>query len=886
MPDQDQNPDQNEDQGLKNEGQVQGPQESKIVPVKIEDELKTSFIDYSMSFILARALPDIRDGLKPSQRRILVAMDDLSLAPNRGYRKCAKIAGDTSGNYHPHGEAIVYPTLVHMAQNFRLRYPMIQGQGNFGSIDGYPPAAMRYTEARLTWPAMDMLGDLDKETVDRVKNYDETREEPVVLPAKFPFLLCNGSVGIAVGMATKIPPHNLNEIASGLMALIDDPEISIDELVEHIKAPDFPTGGVIYGMSGVRQAYHTGRGMVYVRARTNVETLKNGRENIIITEIPYLVDKSSLLEKIADLVRGKTIEDISNIRDESGRGGMRIVIELKRDAHPEVVLNQMYSHSMLQTTFGVMMLAVVKGRPEVLNIKQMLEYYIEHRHEVILRRTRFELEKAAARAHVLEGLRTALDHIDEVIKTVRSSANPEEARNRLIASFSLSEIQSQAILTMPLQRLTGLERDKIESEYAELRQAIERLQGILDDRGQQMQIIRDEVNEVREKYGDERRTEIVYAAEEFDMEDLIAEEDMVVTISREGYIKRMSPRAYRVQNRGGRGVTGMKTKDEDFVERLFIASTHSYLMFLTTEGHCYWLKVYRIPEGDRTARGRPVVNLLKLSPDEKIAAVVSVDDFSDDQYLFTATRKGVVKKTVLSAYKNIRRDGIIALKIHEDDHLIGAAVTDGSQDILLETQSGMAVRFVEREVRSMGRASTGVKGINLRADDEVVGMVVLEAEGTLLTICEHGYGKRTLMGEYSSIHRGGKGLIDIKASKRNGPVVASKQVWDDDEVMIITQNGIMIRTPVDTISQVGRNTQGVKVINLDEGDRVIDMTRIVRDESTDIETDGDEMETDHINEPAVVEPITTEPVTTEEGQTATNEAAIGENSQPEEVEEN
>ena len=850
MPDQDQNQDQSKDQEQQESDLEQKPQESKVVSVRIEEELKTSFLDYSMSFILARALPDVRDGLKPSQRRILVAMNDLSLAPNRSYRKCAKIAGDTSGNYHPHGEAIVYPTLVHMAQNFRLRYPMIQGQGNFGSIDGYPPAAMRYTEARLTWPAMDMLGDIDKETVDRISNYDETREEPEVLPAKFPSLLCNGSVGIAVGMATKIPPHNLNEVAAGLTALIDDPEISVDMLMEHIKAPDFPTGGVIYGMSGVRQAYRTGRGMVYVRARASIEAVKNGRENIIITEIPYLVDKSSLLEKIADLVRSKTIEDISNIRDESGRGGMRIVIELKRDAHPEVVLNQLYSHSMLQTTFGVMMLAVVKGRPQVLDIKQMLEYYIEHRHEVVLRRTRFELERAAARAHILEGLRIALDNIDEVIQTIRSSANPEEARTRLMESFSLSELQSQAILTMPLQRLTGLERDKIESEYTELRQTIERLQGILDNRSQQMQILKDEVGEIREKYGDERRTEIVYAAEEFDMEDLIAEESMVVTISREGYIKRMSPRAYRVQHRGGRGVTGMRTKDEDFVERLFIASTHSYLLFLTTEGHCYWLKVYRIPEGERTARGRPVVNLLNLSPEEKIAAVVSVDDFSADQYLFTATRKGVVKKTVLSAYGNIRRDGIIALKIQEDDDLIGAAVTDGSQDILLETRNGMSVRFVEKEVRSMGRVSTGVKGIHLRADDEVVAMEVLEAEGTLLTICEHGYGKRTLIGEYSSIHRGGKGLIDIKVSERNGPVVASKQVWDEDEVMIITQNGIMIRTPVNAISQVGRNTQGVRVINLGEGDKVIDMTRVVRDDSSEIEELGEAGEGHDTNEHA------------------------------------
>ena len=807
-------------------------QESRILRVKIEEELKTSFLDYSMSFIRSRALPDVRDGLKPSQRRILVAMNDLSLFPNRGYRKCAKIAGDTSGNYHPHGEDIVYPTLVHMAQSFRLRYPLVQGQGNFGSIDGYPPAAMRYTEARLSRPAMELLADLDKNTVEFASNYDETQQEPLVLPSRFPNLICNGSMGIAVGMATKIPPHNLREVASGLKALIDRPEISIAELLDHVKAPDFPTGGIIYGMSGVQQAYATGRGLIYIRARADIETLKNGRENIVVTEIPFLVNKASLLEKIADLVRDKTIDGLANIRDESGRKGLRIVFECKREAQAEVVLNQIYSHSMLQTTYGVMMLAIVNGRPETLNLKQMLQHYIDHRHEVIVRRTEFDLERAEARAHILEGLRFALDHIDLVIETIRRSSSPADAQERLAVirpatgadvQFELSERQIQAILSMPLQRLTGLERDKIEAEYKELVTTIEDKRAILASRERQMQIIKDEIDEMAERFGDERRTEIVYAAEEFDIEDLIAEEDMVVTISRSGYIKRLPPRAYRVQNRGGRGVKGMKTKEEDFVEHLFVASTHSYIMFLTAKGKCYWLKVFRIPEGDRTAQGRSIANLLPLDQDDQICAIVPVREFSDDQYLFTATRNGIVKKTKLSAYQNIRRDGIIALKIQDDDDLIGAATTDGRQDISLLTRNGQAMRFSESEVRSMGRVSTGVKGINLRQGDEVVDMVVVRESSTLLTICENGYGKRTSQTEYPSKHRGGQGVIDIKTTPRNGPVVACREIESEEEVMVVTQNGIMIRIPVQGISTIGRNTQGVRVISLDEGDRVIDM---------------------------------------------------------------
>ena len=801
---------------------------------------------------MARALPDVRDGLKPSQRRILVAMDDLNLAPNRGYRKCAKIAGDTSGNYHPHGEAIVYPTLVHMAQSFRMRYPLVDGQGNFGSIDGYPPAAMRYTEARMSYAATEMLGDLEKDTVEYMSNYDDTQSEPVVLPSKFPNLICNGSMGIAVGMATKIPPHNIREIVEGLKVLIENPDSEISDLTEHIKAPDFPTGGVIYGMSGVQQAYRTGRGIVHVRARADVEELKNGREQIVVTEIPFLVNKSTLLQKIADLVRDKTIDGLSNIRDESGRKGMRIVFEVKRDAQAEVVLNQLFQHSMLQNTYGVMMLAIVNGRPELLNLKQMLQHYIDHRHEVIMRRTRFDLQKAEARAHILAGMRFALDHIDWVIETIRSSANPETAKKRLVEGASLelsqeeiadlsrisgiagqvlSEIQAQSILTMPLQRLTGLEREKIDTEFGDLEKSIADYKDILENRSRQMNIIKEDLDEMVQRFGDDRRTEIVYAAEEFDIEDLIAEEDMVVTISHEGYIKRMSPRAYRVQNRGGRGVTSMKTKDEDFVQHLFVASTHAYLMFLTSNGKCHWLKVYRIPEGERTARGRPLVNVLKIEPEDQICAIVAVREFSQDQYLFTATRKGIVKKSVLSAYGNIRRDGIIALKIQEEDDLIGAAIIQEGQDIVLATRRGRTMRFAEKEVRKMGRVSTGVKGISLKNDDEVVSMVVVSPNGgQLLTLCENGYGKRTNESEYPSKHRGGVGVIDIKTSERNGATVACKEVSDDDEVMIVTQKGVLIRTAVNGISTVGRNTQGVRVINIGDGDRVIDMTPLPKQE--------------------------------------------------------
>ena len=732
----------------------------------------------------------------------------------------------------------MYATLVHLAQDFRLRYPLVDGQGNFGSIDGYPPAAMRYTEARMTAASVEMLAELDRDTVDMVDNYDETRTEPSVLPSRFPNLLCNGSVGISVAYATKIPPHNVTEVCDALTALVDDPEMTIDALMEHIKAPDFPTGGVIYGMAGVRRAYRTGQGIVHLRARTHVEELRDGRERIIVTEIPFLVDKSTLLEKMADLVRNKVVDEISNLRDESGRDGLRIVIELKRGAQSEVVLNQLFSHSMLQQSFGVNAIAIVEGRPVTLNLKRLCEHYLSHRHEVVLRRTRFDLSRAEARAHLLAGLRVALDNIDAVIRLIRDSADPSQARARLMDGYELSEIQANAILAMPLQRLTGLERDKVEAEYQELQEAIGHFRAVLQSREMQMDILKEELSEIRERFGDARRTEIVYSAEEFDVEDLIPREDMVVTISRQGYIKRMSPSAYRTQQRGGRGVTGMRTKDEDFVERLFIASTHSYILFLTARGQCHWLKVYRIPEGERTARGRPLVNLFQLAEGDEVRAVVPVEAFTDERFLFTATRQGVVKKTVLSAYGNVRRDGIIALKIQDDDDLIGAGLVEAGEDVLLVTREGMAVRFSEEDVRPMGRVSTGVKGIDLRGVDQVVEMVVIGDRGTLLTVSENGYGKRTECSEYPRIRRGGKGVIDIKTHDRNGQVVSCKQVLDEDEVMVITQQGIMIRVPVEEISCISRNTQGVRVISVEEDDRVIDMTRVVVEEA-DGETVGD-----------------------------------------------
>ena len=806
---------------------------SRVIPVEIGDELKKSMLDYSMSTLVNRALPDVRDGMKPSQRRILVAMNDLGLGANRQHRKCAHIAGHTSGNYHPHGEDIVYPTLVHLAQDFKLRYPLVDGQGNFGSIDGYPPAAMRYTEARMAGPGQEMLNDIDKETVDYRPNYDERLQEPVFLPSAFPNMVCNGAVGIATTMATAIPPHNLREVVDALVALIDNPELDVDGLMAYIKAPDFPTGGIIYGLSGVLDAYRTGRGHLRIRAKAAVEEDKGGRETIIITEIPYMVNKTTMLEKMADMVREKRIEGISNIQDESDRDGLRIVVELKRDAVGDVVLNQLYKNTQLESTFAANMVALVNGRPQQVNLKQMLRCYVDHRHEVVKRRTEYELRVAEDRAHILAGLKVALDNIAEVVLIIRGSRDPNNARRLLRTQLDLSDRQARAILAMTLQRLTNLEQQKIEDEYAALMKEIDRLRGILDSREWRMKIVKEELGVMREKYGDDRRSETVMSAHEFNIEDLIAEEDMVITISHSGYIKRMPVSTYRAQNRGGRGITGMRTKDEDFVESLFVASTHSYVLVLTDRGHCVWLKVHEIPQGTRQARGRPIVNVVEIPEGHKVAEVVPVREFDEDHYLLSATQKGQVKKTALSAYGRPRKGGIIAMNVQEDDQLIKAAITSGNDEVIIATKRGQAVRFEENKVRAMGRNSRGVRGVSLQGDDVVVGMVVVQAEEVLLTVCAHGYGKRTPVSDYRLTNRGGKGVINIKTTDRNGPVVSVMRVKDDDDVVIVTQNGILIRQEVEGVSVIGRNTQGVRLINLDEGDQVIGVALVVNQDEAE-----------------------------------------------------
>ncbi len=803
----------------------------RIIPVYVEDEMKSSYIDYSMSVIVSRALPDARDGLKPSQRRILVAMNDLHLTPTSQFRKCAKIAGDTSGNYHPHGEQVVYPTLVRMAQDFNMRYPLIEGQGNFGSVDGDLPAAMRYTEARLAGPAMEMLTDLDKNTVDFVPNYDETRMQPTVLPGKFPNLICNGCSGIAVGMATSIPPHNLCEVADGIVAIIDNPEITNEELLEHVKGPDFPTGGIIYGRQGIRDAYLTGRGLLTVRARAFLESTKAGRERIIVTEIPYQVNKSALIERIADMVREGKIEGIADLRDESDRDGIRIVIELKRDAQSNIVLNQLYKHTPMQVTFGVIMLALVGLEPKVLTLKSVLDEYIKFRHEVILRRTRFDLEAAEKRAHILEGFKIALKNIDAIVNLIKKSPTVEAAREALMRKFKLSQVQANAILEMRLQRLTGLERKKIEQEYLEVIKRIETLRGILGSRARQMAIIKEEILEMKKKYGDERRTEIVDAAVEFEIEDLIAEEDMVIAITHGGYIKRMPVALYRRQRRGGRGVVGMETKDEDFVEHLFIASTHDYILFFTNTGKCHWKKVHEVPEGGRYSRGKSIANLLSLQKEERITAFVATKDFPEDKYLMMATRRGVVKKTQLSAFSHPRRGGIVAISLDEDDTLIDAQLTDGTNDIILAKSGGKAIRFHERDVRAMGRGARGVRGVTLEGDDVVVGMVVVKREGTLLVVSENGYGKRSPISDYRVTRRGGKGIITMRCTGKTGKIVAIKEVVDDDELMIISLKGVIIRVPIKGVSVIGRATQGVRLKVLEEGDKVVDVARVISEET-------------------------------------------------------
>ncbi len=816
-----------------------GKQE-KIIPIDIQEEMQTSYMDYSMSVIISRALPDVRDGLKPSQRRILTAMNDLNLSPGRPHRKCAKISGDTSGNYHPHGEQVVYPTLVRMAQNFNMRYTLVDGQGNFGSIDGDSAAAMRYTEARMTHATMEMLADLEKDTVKHSPNYDETLMMPDVLPGKFPNLLCNGSSGIAVGMATNIPPHNLCEVVDACVHYIDNPAVTPREIMAFLKGPDFPTGGIIYGRRGIVDAYETGRGKIRIRARANIETYKKDRERIVITEIPYMVNKSNLLEKIADLVKNKIIEGISDLRDESDRDGMRIVIELKKDSFPDVVLNMLYKHTQLSVSYGIINLALVENQPKVMAITEMIRHFIEHRHDVIVRRTQFDLKKAEERAHILEGLKIALDNIDEVIELIKKSESPDHARMGLMERFGLSERQSQAILDMRLQRLTGLERQKIENEYLQLIELMEKLRGILGSRPLRMNIIKEELETIKKKFGDARRTDIIDESDDIEIEDLIAEEDMVVTISHQGYIKRIPIGTYHRQRRGGKGITGMGTKEEDFVKSLFVASTHSYILFFTSFGRCYWVKVFELPQGGRAARGRPIVNMLELQKDEKIAAFLPVREFDDEHFVLMATKQGLVKKTALSEYSRPRRNGINAINILEGDALIDASLTNGTQEIIIQTRKGMAIHFNEREIRPAGRTTQGVKGISLGKDDFVVGMVaVTHPNATLLVVCENGYGKRTDIDAYRLTHRGGKGVISIKASSRNGETVCIMEVVDDDELIIVTQGGILIRLPVGDIRSIGRVTQGVRLINLNTEDIVVDVERVPAGENDDLEDAGD-----------------------------------------------
>jgi DNA gyrase subunit A len=800
--------------------------QEKIIPIYVEDEMRNSYIDYSMSVIVSRALPDVRDGLKPVHRRVLVAMRELNLLHDRPFRKSAKITGDVTGNYHPHGTVAVYETMVRLAQSFSMRYPLVDGQGNFGSVDGDAPAAERYTEARLTEFAEEMLRDIEKDTVDMRPNYDESREEPVVLPAAVPNLLVNGSSGIAVGMATNIPPHNLREIVDAIHHVIDNPDCPHEDLLRIVQGPDFPTGAVIYGRQGIIDSYTTGRGHITVRSLATIEEIKKDRQAIIVTEIPYMVGKAALLEKIADLVKDGVLDGISDLRDESDREGMRIVIELKRDAQPKVVLNQLYKHTQMQTTFGSNMLALVGKRPMTLTLREMIRHYIDHRREVVIRRTRFDLAEAERRAHILEGFKIALDHIDEIVALIKASANVEAARTGLMARFGLSEIQSNAILEMRLSRLTGLERQKIEDEYLEVIQLIEQLKAILESPAQVLQIIKDDLTQVRERFGDERRTQIVSASGEFEIEDLIAEEDVVITISHAGYIKRLPVTTYRSQRRGGRGVTGAGTREEDFIEHLFIASTHSYILVYTDRGRIHWLKVHEIPQGGRTAKGKAIVNMVEMSQNERVAAIVPVKQFSEDRFIFLCTRQGTVKKTPLSAFSNPRRGGIVAIGVEADDALIDAVLTDGTQDIILSKRDGQAIRFKETDVRPMGRTAFGVRGVRIEEDDAVVGVIGVRREASILVATENGYGKRTPISEYRVTGRGGKGIISIQTSERNGKVVAALEVVEGDEVMLITRGGIVIRTQVAGISEIGRNTQGVRLINLEAGDQLIDVARV------------------------------------------------------------
>ena len=802
------------------------------LPRDIVDEMRESYLNYSMSVIVSRALPDVRDGLKPVHRRILFGMSELGSSWNRPYKKSARIVGDVLGKYHPHGDSSVYDALVRMAQAFSMRYELVDGQGNFGSIDGDNAAAMRYTESRMTKISSEMLKDLEKDTVDWGLNFDETMKEPTVLPSAVPTLLVNGSEGIAVGMATKIPPHNLTEITNGLIALIENKDISTEEIMTHIKGPDFPTAGLILGIDGLKSAYETGRGKIKMRARAHIETNKSGKNSIVITEVAYQTNKANLVEKIADLVRDKKVVGITDLRDESDKDGIRVVIETKRDAVPEVILNQLYQHTQLQDTFGIILLALVDGVPKIMPLKTILNHFVDFRHDVVVRRTQFELKEAEARAHILEGLKTALDNIDEVIKVIRGSKNPPQAKEGLMNNFSLSETQAQAILEMRLQKLTGLEVEKVVEEYKALIKIISHLKGILDSKTQRMDIIKNELFEIRDLYGDERRTEIIPVDMDFSMEDMIAEEEVVLTITHQGYIKRTELNTYRTQRRGGRGIQGAMSKDEDFVEHLFIANTHNYMLFFTDKGKCYWLKVYDIPQGGRATRGRAVVNLIGCEPGEQVKAFVSVKDFDDDRFIVMATQNGIVKKTVLSAYGNPRKGGIYAIEIRDGDELIEARITNGEYDILLGTHEGKSIRFPENNIRPSGRKTMGVKGITLGSEnDRVIGMLVVRREGTILVATEKGMGKRTDVIQYRTQNRGGKGVMTMRCTDKTGKMVKIMEVVDSDDLIVITDSGVLMRQSVGAIRTIGRVTQGVKLVKLDEGASISSITRVISEEA-------------------------------------------------------
>ena len=811
----------------------------------IVDEMRESYLNYSMSVIVSRALPDVRDGLKPVHRRILYGMNDLAAGWNRPYKKSARIVGEVMGKYHPHGDSAIYDALVRMAQNFSMRYELIDGQGNFGSIDGDRAAAMRYTESRMTRLGSEFLRDLDKDTVDWVPNFDESLREPTLLPTTIPGLLINGSEGIAVGMATKIPPHNLNEVVSALVALIENSDISLNDLMNKIPGPDFPTGGMMLGIDGIKSAYECGRGKIKIRGRAHVETKKSGKESIIISEIPFQVNKSNLIEKIADLVRDKRVEGISDLRDESDKDGMRIVVEIKRGSVPEVILNQLYKFTQLQDTFGIILLALIKGVPRVMGLVEILQHFIDFRHGIVVRRTEFELREAEARAHILEGLKVALDNIDDVIVIIRGSKDPIQAKEGLMNGFDLSEIQSQAILDMRLQRLTGLEVDKVVTEYKEVIKIISKLKGVLGSKAQRMDIIKQELLEIRNQFGDERRTEIVDVVTDFSMEDMIAEEDVVITITHNGYIKRTPVTTYRSQRRGGRGVQGAGSREEDFVQHLFIANTHNYMLFFTDRGKCYWLKVYDIPQGGRAARGRAVVNLVGCEPGEKVEAFVSVKEFDDEHFIVMATKKGIIKKTALSAYGNPRKGGIYAIEIRDDDRLIEARITDGENDFLIGTREGKSIRFSEGDIRSTGRKTMGVRGIALSSkSDFVVGMLVVKREGTILVATEKGYGKRTDIIQYRTQKRGGKGVMTMRTTDKIGKMVSIMEVVDSDDLIVITNKGVLMRQPISKIRTIGRVTQGVRLVKLDKGSTISSITRVVHEEGATEETGNKNAEED------------------------------------------